>query len=102
MWYGGHIDGGMFELVGATSLDGSKWDTTDTRAAFPAAAGKIRFDSRYTSTPCVLQHDGKRFLYYSARDWNRDYIGSDGKKQRDGSSPYSHIGVATLRLPGID
>ncbi|MGB0578808.1 MAG: hypothetical protein ACPGVU_03805 [Limisphaerales bacterium] len=102
MWYGGHIDGGMFELVGATSKDGSSWNTTDTCATFPAAEGEIRFDSRYTSTPCVLQHSGTLFLYYSARDWNRDYIGAYGKKRRDGSSPYSHIGVATLNLSGND
>ena len=98
IWYGGHIDGGMFELVGATSNDGSNWDLADTRAAFPAREGKAAFDSRYTSTPCVLEHEGKLFLYYSARDWNREYIGRDGKKHRDGASPYSHIGVATLDL----
>lgn len=98
MWYGGHIDGGMFELVGATSKDGTNWNTRDTRGAFPATEGKTRFDSRYTSTPCVLQHGHKLLLYYSARDWNREYIGADGKKHRDGSSPYSHIGVATLNL----
>lgn len=51
-----------------------------------------------TSSPCVLQHDGKLYLYYSDRDWNREYIGADGKKHRDGSSLYSHIGVAILDL----
>ena len=96
LWNGGHIDGGMFELVCATSKDGTNWDLSDTRAAFPAREGKTAFDSRYTSTPCVLQHEGKLYLYYSARDWNREYIGADGKKRRDGSSPYSHIGVAIL------
>lgn len=99
IWYGGHIDGGMFELVCAESADGTHWNTHDVRAAFPARDGKTHFDSRYTSTPCVLQHDGKLFLYYSARDWNREYLGADGKKRRDGSSPYSHIGVAVLKLP---
>ncbi len=97
MWYGGHIDGGMFELFCATSGDGSDWRTDHKRAAFPAAEGKERFDSRYTSTPSVVVEKDRILLYYSARDWNRDYIDSQGRKKRDGSSPYSHIGVAVMK-----
>lgn len=96
MWYGGHRDGGMFELFCATSKDGSNWKTDHENPAFPAAPGKERFDSRYTSTPCVVTTTDRWLLYYSARDWNRDYIGSDGVKRRDGSSPYSHVGVAVM------
>ncbi len=97
MWYGGHIAGGQFELFCATSDDGSKWEVDHKRAAFPAADGKERFDSRYTSTPSVVVEKDRILLYYSARDWNRDYIDSKGQKKRDGSSPYSHIGVAVMK-----
>ncbi|MFT5492144.1 MAG: hypothetical protein ACI8V5_002517 [Limisphaerales bacterium] len=97
MWYGGHRDGGMFELFCATSEDGSTWKTDHKNPAFPAAPGKERFDSRYTSTPCVVKMPDRWLLYYSARDWNRKYIGADGVKRRDGSSPYSHVGVAVIR-----
>jgi predicted GH43/DUF377 family glycosyl hydrolase len=98
MWYGCHIPGGQFELFYATSADGTAWQTDHKRAAFAAREGKTAFDSRYTSTPCVLREKNRLLMYYSARDWNREYIDSTGKKRKDGSSPYSHIGVATLRF----
>ncbi len=96
MWYGGHIDGGMFELFCARSNDGTSWQVDHQRSALAAAEGKVRFDSRYTSTPCLVVRPDRYLMYYSARDWNRDYIDKDGKPGRDSSSPYSHIGVAVL------
>ena len=99
MWYGGHRDGGMFELFCAESDDGSVWTTNHAVPAFPAAPGKDRFDSRYTSTPCVVTTPERWLMYYSARDWNREYVGADGVKRRDGSSPYSHVGLATMNVP---
>lgn len=96
MWYGGHRDGGMFELFCATSPDGTNWTTNHDKPAFPAADGKTAFDSRYTSTPCVVKLPDRYLLYYSARDWKTDYIDSEGRKRRDNSSPYSHVGVATI------
>ncbi len=99
MWYGGHRDGGLFELFCAESDDGSNWRTRHAEPAFPAAPGKEQFDSRYTSTPCVVKLSDRWLLYYSARDWNREYVGADGVKRRDGSSPYSHVGLATLPRP---
>ena len=96
MWYGGHVKGGMFELFHATSPDGVTWSPDHERSVFAAAPGKSRFDSRYTSTPCIVVRPTRYFLYYSARDWNRDYIDKDGRRRRDNSSPYSHIGVAVL------
>ena len=96
MWYGGHVDGGMFELFCARSEDGTNWEVDHQRSAFAAAEGKLRFDSRYTSTPCLLVRPDRYLMYYSARDWNRDYIDQEGNPQRDNSSPYSHIGVAVL------
>jgi len=99
MWYGGHRDGGRFELFCAESEDGSAWSTNHEIPAFPAAAGKERFDSRYTSTPCVVKTNDRWLMYYSARDWNREYLDAAGVKRRDGSSPYSHVGLATLAIP---
>ncbi len=97
MWYGGHRAGGMFELFCATSSDGTNWKTHHDKPAFAAAAGRTAFDSRYTSTPCVVKLDDRYLLYYSARDWKTDYIDSEGRKRRDNSSPYSHVGVATIK-----
>ena len=102
MWYGGHVTGGMFELFCATSNDGTRWKTDHERAAFPAAKGRTAFDSRYTSTPCVVNLQDRYLLYYSARDWKTDYIDAQGRKRTDKSSPYSHIGVAEIRKPGFD
>jgi predicted GH43/DUF377 family glycosyl hydrolase len=96
MWYGGHLAGGMFEIFCATSQDGTHWQTDHEHAAFAAAAGKKAFDSRYTSTPCVLKQDNRYLLFYSARDWKTEYIDAQGRKRIDKSSPYAHIGVAEI------
>lgn len=96
MWYGGHIAGGQFELFAAHSKDGTHWNIDHRRPVFPAAPGKTAFDSRYTSTPCVVDLPDRYLLYYSARDWNTEYIDSQGQKRRDNSSPYSHIDVAVI------
>ena len=98
MWHGCHVDGGRFELFCATSKDGTNWDVDHTRPAFPAAEGEERFDSRYTSTPCIVRMDDRLLMYYSARDWQREYIDGQGRKQRDGASVYANIGVAELQL----
>ena len=98
MWYGCHVDGGRFELFCAKSNDGTKWSVDHEHPAFPAASGKELFDSRYTSTPCVVQLPDRLLLYYSARDWQTDYVDSAGRKQRDGAGVYAHIGVAELAL----
>ena len=98
MWHGCHVDGGRFELFCATSNDGTHWNVDHQRPAFPAAAGKQRFDSRYTSTPCIVRVKDRLLLYYSARDWQTEYIDSTGRKRRDGAGVYSHIGVAELPL----
>ena len=98
-WYGCHIDGGMFEIFCATSTDGTHRKTNHEEPAFAAAAGKSAFDSRYTSTPCVLRIKDRFLMYYSARDWKTEYIDGQGRRRRDGASPYAHIGVATIALP---
>ena len=97
MWYGCHIEGGMFEIFCATSPDGTNWKVDHEHPAFSAAPGKTAFDSRYTSTPCLLRRKDRLLMYYSARDWNTRDIDSQGRKRRDGASPYAHIGVATLQ-----
>lgn len=99
MWYGCHIDGGMFELFCANSSDGTDWKVDHENSAFSATKGKTAFDSRYTSTPCVVRLKDRFLMYYSARDWKTEYIDSQGRRRRDGSSPYAHIGVATLLSP---
>ena len=96
VWYGGHIADGMFELFCSTSKDGTSWTVNHEQPAFPAAPGKTAFDSRYTSTPCVVRLKDRYLLYYSARDWQTEYIDGRGRKRRDGSSPYAHIGVAVI------
>ncbi|MBM79401.1 MAG: hypothetical protein CMJ78_02250 [Planctomycetaceae bacterium] len=97
MWYGCHVAGGKFELFFARSDNGHDWRTDHDRPAFPAAEDKKRFDGRYTSTPCIVKIGERYLLYYSARDWQNGYIDSQGRKRRDGSGVYSHIGVAELR-----
>lgn len=96
LWHGGHVAGGRFEIFCATSTDGRTWQTNYDAAAFPSREGRTAFDSRYTSTPRVVSVEDRWLLYYSARDWNMDYVDSEGRKRRDNSSPYSHIGVAVL------
>ncbi|MBC8290698.1 MAG: hypothetical protein H8E37_10325 [Planctomycetes bacterium] len=98
MWHGCHVDGGRFELFCAKSSDGTHWDVDHTRPAFAAREGKVGFDSKYTSTPCIVRHKNRLLMYYSARDWQTEYVDGDGKKQRDGAGVYSHIGVAELKL----
>ncbi|MDG1894458.1 MAG: hypothetical protein P8J37_06100 [Fuerstiella sp.] len=98
IWHGCHVDGGRFELFCAASKDGTDWSVDHSRPAFPAAEGKQRFDSRYTSTPCIVRLQDRLLLYYSARDWQTEYIDGSGKKRRDGAGVYSHIGVAELLL----
>ena len=86
----------------ATSHDGTHWDTDHSRVAFPASHRKDRFDGRYTSTPSVLSLEDRYLMYYSARDWNTEYIDAQGRKRIDKSSPYAHIGVAEIRKPPSD
>jgi hypothetical protein len=97
MWYGGHVAEGHFELFCAESADGTDWTIDHERSAFPAARKTSRFDGRYTSTPCVLVEGDRLLLYYSARDLTNEYIDGNGKRRRDGSGVYRHIGIATSR-----
>ena len=98
MWHGCHIDGGTFELFCAQSKDGTNWHVDHTQPAFPVAEGNQRFDSRYASTPCIVRVDNRLLMYYSARDWQREYIDAEGRTRRDGASVYAGIGVAELKL----
>ncbi len=96
IWYGCHLATKTFEIFSADSDDGLSWRVDHHRPAFPAAPGKSRFDSRYTSTPCVIALPDRYFLYYSARNWEREYQTGDGRDRRDGAGVYSSIGVAIL------
>lgn len=97
MWYGCHLAGGRFELFSATSPDGIRWTLNHDQPAFGAATEKDRFDSRYTSTPCVVKSGDRYLLYYSARNLDNEYRDGHGKLQRDGSGVYADIGVAEIQ-----
>ena len=94
MWYGCHVDGGVFELFASTSKDGLAWTHHLDKPAFPATRNPDDFDGRYTSTPCVLDDGDRYLLYYSARDWGNLYRAGDGTIKYDSDGIYRHIGVA--------
>lgn len=96
IWYGCHLATKTFEIFSADSTDGLSWRVDHERPAFPAAPGESRFDSRYTSTPCVVAMPDRYLIYYSARNWKREYRAGDGQIRRDGAGVYSSIGVAIL------
>lgn len=98
MWHGCHVDGGKFEIFCAKSSDGTSWTVDHSKPAFPAASDRERFDGRYTSTPCIVRAGNRLLMYYSARDWKREYVDGDGRTRRDGASVYAGIGVAELML----
>lgn len=98
MWHGCHVAGGCFEIFCAKSSDGTDWNVDHTKPAFPASTDRERFDSRYTSTPCIVRRKDRLLMYYSARDWQREYVDAEGRKRRDGASVYAGIGVAELKL----
>lgn len=99
MWYGCHVAGGKFEIYCSTSVDGHQWKLQHEQVAFPVSDDRDRFDGRYTSTPCVVRTRDLWLLYYSARDWNNEYVRPDGTKGHDNSGVYAHVGVATLAKP---
>lgn len=95
MWYGAHVEGGLFEIFSSTSTDGTSWEHHHDAPAFAATRDPDNFDGRYTSTPCVVAMPDRYLLYYSARDWGNLYGASDGSVRVDGDGIYRHIGVAT-------
>jgi len=100
MWYGCHIEGGIFELYTSTSADGIQWTHHFDESAFPAARDPDCFDGRYTSTPCVLDDGDRYLLYYSARDMGNLYGAGDGAVRVDSDGIYRHVGVAVCGKAG--
>ena len=94
MWYGGHVEGGMFEIFCSASEDGSVWHTRHDTPTFGASRDKSGFDGRYVSTPCVLNEGGRYLLYYSGRPLDDEYTGVDGAVHIDRSGIYNAIGIA--------
>ena len=94
MWYGCHVDGGVFEIYCSTSSDGLTWTHHHEKPAFPATRDPSDFDGRYTSTPCVLDDGDRYLLYYSTRDWGNLYGAGDSTVRFDRAGIYRHIGVA--------
>ena len=101
MWYGSHVDGGVFEIFCSTSTDGLTWTHHHDEPAFPATRNPNDFDGRYTSTPCVLDDGDRYLLYYCARDWGNLYRAGDGTIKFDGAGVYRHIGVAVCPKAAI-
>jgi sucrose-6-phosphate hydrolase SacC (GH32 family) len=99
MWYGCHVEGGIFEIFSSTSTDGLNWTDHFDQAAFPATRDPNHFDGRYTSTPCVVDDKDRYLLYYSARDQGNIYGAGDGTIQVDQDGIYRHIGVAVCAKP---
>lgn len=100
MWYGCHVENGVFEIYSSTSADGETWQHHHGAPAFGAARDPDRFDGRYTSTPCVLEEADRYLLYYSARDWGNIYGAGDGTIRVDRDGIYRHIGVAVCPKMG--
>lgn len=98
LWHGCHVPGGHFELFCATSKDGTNWNVDHARPAFAARREKGIFDSRYTSTPCVVRMPDRWLLYYSARDEKSTYVDDKGRTRRDGAGIYAHVGVAVIPI----
>lgn len=94
MWYGCHVEGGVFEIYSSTSDDGLAWKHHHNAPAFGATRDRNHFDGRYTSTPCILAEADRYLLYYSARDWGNIYGAGDGTIRVDSDGIYRHIGVA--------
>jgi sucrose-6-phosphate hydrolase SacC (GH32 family) len=94
MWYGCHVDKGLFEIYRSTSEDGKIWTHHHGVPAFPATRQPNDFDGRYTSTPCVLDDGDRLLLYYSARDFGNLFGAGDGTLRHDAAGIYRHIGVA--------
>jgi hypothetical protein len=94
MWYGCHVDSGVFEIYCSTSSDGLTWTHHHDAPAFGATRAPTDFDGRYVSTPCVLDDGDRYLLYYCARDWGALYRAGDGTIKNDGRGIYRHIGVA--------
>jgi hypothetical protein len=95
LWYGCHVDGGLFEIYSSTSQDGAQWTHHHDSPSFAATRNADDFDGRYTSTPCVLVEDDRYLMYYSARDLGNLYGAQDGTVRVDKDGIYRHIGVAT-------
>ena len=94
MWYGCHVDGGIYEIFCSTSEDGLTWTHHLDEPTLPATRNPNDIDGRYTSTPCVLD-DGDRYLmYYCTRDLGNLYRAGDGTIKTDGAGIYRHIAVA--------
>ncbi len=94
MWSASHMPSGKTEIFCDESRDGSIWTPRRAAPAFSPSQDRKRFDSRYTSTPCILVEKDRYLLYYSARNLSNVYIDGEGNKRRDGAGVYHHIGVA--------
>ena len=61
MWYGGHIEGGTFEIFHATSADGTRWKTDHDNIVFPSRPlrfGPQAWPASNVARPAVGQSHG--------------------------------------------
>ena len=94
MWYGCHVEGGLFEIFCSTSSDGRTWTHHWDHPTFPATRDPSDFDGRYTSTPCIVDGGDRLLMYYSTRDFGNLYGAGDRTLRVDRMGIYRHIGVA--------
>ena len=71
MWFS--VRGERYRIEAAESADGVRWTRTGLRGGVaPAADG---WDSEMTEYPCVLDHQGRRYMLYNGNDYGRTGIG---------------------------
>lgn len=102
MWFGGHRDGGYFDISFGRARDGRTWYYQNDMPIFPPSPDREAFDARYTSTPHVVKLPGRYLMYYSARDLDDGWTAPDGSRQRDPDGVYRHIGCAELPVTEIE
>lgn len=102
MWFGGHREGGLFDISFGRTRDGGTWYYQNDVPTFPPNPRREAFDGRYTSTPHVLKLPGRYLMYYSARDLDDAWVAPDGSRRRDGDGVYRHVGCAELPVDQVE
>jgi hypothetical protein len=71
MWFA--VRGHRYRIESAESPDGITWTRTGALGGLlPAAEG---WDSEMTEYPCVLDHQGRRYMLYNGNDYGRTGLG---------------------------
>ncbi len=73
MYYIGYQNVDVARICHATSEDGIHWNREDNNLLI--APSKDKFDSDACYKPAVVEHDGKKYMWYNGRHNNDEYIG---------------------------